>query len=373
MRVLAPPDVDPQGAATLWTNLVALLRPAWRRVLGGQPHLGFELTATDAGLTIGLWVPGAVPPGLVERAVEAAWPGARTETVPAAPPLVGRRDRHRRRAAPGPARALPAAHRAQGRPAPPAPRRPRRPRRGRVGLRADPGPPGHRPAPHPPAQGRRGPAGRPARHPHRPTGRPGHPRARPPSPPTPTRPGAATWPTSWTRPPSRAGPSPSATPSPPPPPTARPPARLRGRAHAVASAFALFAGRNRLDRHRLRHPAQVLAERRFGRGDLVSVAELAALAHLPTDQSVPGLARAGAKAVAPPPAVARPPALTARRPRAHPQGARRRPGRRAPPRRPRRPRRPLPPPRHGGHGLGQVDAAHQPRPRRRRRRPRAWW
>ena len=89
------------------------------------------------------------------------------------------------------------------------------------------------------------------------------------------------------------------------------PARLRGRAHAVASAFSLFAGRNRLDRRRLRHPAQVLAGRRFGRGDLVSVAELAALAHLPTDQTVPGLARAGAKAVAPPPALARPAALAA--------------------------------------------------------------
>ena len=50
-KVLAPPDVDPHGAATLWTNLVALLRPAWRRALGGQPHLGFELAATDAGLT----------------------------------------------------------------------------------------------------------------------------------------------------------------------------------------------------------------------------------------------------------------------------------------------------------------------------------
>lgn len=87
--VLTPPDVDPQGAATLWTNLVALLRPAWRRFLGGQPHLGFELTASDGGLTIAIWVPGQIPPGLVERAVEAAWPGARTETVPAVPPLVG--------------------------------------------------------------------------------------------------------------------------------------------------------------------------------------------------------------------------------------------------------------------------------------------
>ena len=97
----------------------------------------------------------------------------------------------------------------------------------------------------------------------------------------PTPPGRPTWPTSWTRRPSRAGPSPSATPSPPPPPTADAARRLRGRAHAVASAFSLFAGRNRLERRRLRHPAQVLAARRLGRGDLLSVAELAALAHLP--------------------------------------------------------------------------------------------
>jgi Trk K+ transport system NAD-binding subunit len=89
IEVLSPPVVDPEGAATLWTNLVALLRPAWHRVLSGQPHLGFELVASDAGLTISLWVPGGIPPGLVERAVEAAWPGARTETRPASPPLAG--------------------------------------------------------------------------------------------------------------------------------------------------------------------------------------------------------------------------------------------------------------------------------------------
>src|SRR5581483_8786657 len=38
-------------------------------------------------------------------------------------------------------------------------------------------------------------------------------------------------------------------------------------------------------------------------GDLLSVPELAALAHLPFDVAVPGLARAGARVVAPPPAV----------------------------------------------------------------------
>ena len=87
VRVLAPPEVDPAGPATLWTNLVALLRPAWRRFLAGQPHVAFELTAAAGDLDVALWVPGCVPPGLVERVVEAAWPGARTQAVPAVPPL----------------------------------------------------------------------------------------------------------------------------------------------------------------------------------------------------------------------------------------------------------------------------------------------
>ena len=81
-------------------------------------------------------------------------------------------------------------------------------------------------------------------------------------------------------------------------------ARLRGRAHALASAFAVYSGRNRFERRRLRQSAKVLVARRPGRGQLLSVAELAALAHVPTDASVVGLARAGAKAVAPPPEVA---------------------------------------------------------------------
>ena len=78
-------------------------------------------------------------------------------------------------------------------------------------------------------------------------------------------------------------------------------ARLRGLAHALASAFALLTGRNRLARRRLRHPAAALAGRRLARGDLLSVAELAALARLPADPALPGLARrrgAGRRAAA---------------------------------------------------------------------------
>ena len=305
VRVLTPPDVDPQGAATLWTNLVALLRPAWRRFLGEQPHLGFELTASDGGLTIAIWVPGQIPAGLVERAVEAAWPGARTETVPAVPPLVGDgvatggtlalalpehyplRTEHKVDplrpligalagldegesgaiqilARPVTGRRLTRLHKAA------AARRSGRPatRVARLIDLVTPGPAAQAPATDPSRSSDVADILDKAAQP--------------------------CWAISV-----RYAVATTATDS-------QATARLQGRAHAVASAFALFAGRNRLDRHRLRHPAQVLAQRRLGRGNLVSVAELAALAHLPIDEAVPGLARAGANAVAPPPAVARP-------------------------------------------------------------------
>ncbi len=304
VRILAPPEVDPEGAATLWSNLVALLRPAWRRLLGGQPHLGFEVTSGPHGLRIGLWVPGSVPEGLVERAIEAAWPGARTETTEATAPLSG----------PGVATGgelrlampehypLKTDHRVD----------PLRPLLGALSGAGD----------HDracvqilarPVTGRRLAAVHRAavhRRNGRPTGRtgrlldlfsPG--------------PGSAARTTAVD--PARSGDVSAILDKAAQPcwaicvryavscddTSTNPRAALRGRAHAVASAFAIFAGRNRFDRHRLSHPARVLAARRMGRGNLVSVAELAALAHLPTDASVPGLARAGAKAVAPPPEV----------------------------------------------------------------------
>jgi hypothetical protein len=308
VRVLAPPDVDPQGAATLWTNLVALLRPAWRRELGAQPHLGFELTASDAGLEIAWWVPDSIPAGLVERAVEAAWPGARTETVVATPPLIGDgvatggvlrlalpehyplRTDHKV----DPLRSLLGAldAMAEGESAcvqllarPVTGRRLARLHKAAVARRAGrsaartarvidlltPGPAAHEPQVDPSRAADvteiLGKAAQPC------------------------------WAVTI-----RYAVATTAT-------DRLAAARLRGRAHAVASAFSLFTGRNRLERHRLRHPAPALAARRLGRGDLLSVAELAALAHLPTDEVVPGLARAGAKAVAPPPALAHPAAV----------------------------------------------------------------
>ncbi len=89
MSILLPPEVDPTGASALWLNLVELLRPPWRRLLDGQPHLAFEYLWSVDGLRIGIWVPEAVPPDLVERAVEAAWPGSQVVLFEPPEPLGG--------------------------------------------------------------------------------------------------------------------------------------------------------------------------------------------------------------------------------------------------------------------------------------------
>ncbi|WP_227999114.1 type IV secretory system conjugative DNA transfer family protein [Nocardia australiensis] len=89
ITVLTPPEVDAKGALSFWAHLIGQLRPAWARVVLGQPHLGFEYAVTpEEGAAIRLWVPGTIPPGLIERAIASAWPGAHTNTVePARPPL----------------------------------------------------------------------------------------------------------------------------------------------------------------------------------------------------------------------------------------------------------------------------------------------
>ncbi|MEV5576817.1 hypothetical protein AB0L06_42915 [Spirillospora sp. NPDC052269] len=83
VEIQPPPQADLASAHALWSNLMGLLRPAWARVLFGQPHLAFEYLFNAGGTRIRLWVPGNVPDGLAEHAVEAAWPSARTTTIPA--------------------------------------------------------------------------------------------------------------------------------------------------------------------------------------------------------------------------------------------------------------------------------------------------
>jgi hypothetical protein len=302
VTVLAPPEVDPAGGEALWRNLHDLLRPRWRRLLGGQPHLAFEYAWSADGLVIRVWVPGAVPVRLVERAVEAAWPAARTETAPenehallpdgwpaaggrlrlALPdwfPLRTDHDADPLRALLGAASvdregeaaavqvlARPASFRAVAR----CRRAARELRAGRPASRAarlldlvTPGPT-RRPLPDPAVASEV--------------------RA------VLDKASSPLWSVAVRFAVASREDEPGA---------------LRGRAHALAASFALHSGRNRLVRRRLRQPATALASRRSRRFDLLSTPELASLAHLPLDRIVPALERAGARAVPPPPAVCR--------------------------------------------------------------------
>nr|WP_185011198.1 type IV secretion system DNA-binding domain-containing protein [Crossiella cryophila] len=322
ITVLAPPTVEPTGAITLWANLIGLLHPAWKRLLHGQAHLSFEYDFTVNGLQIQLWVPGLVPPGLVERAIEAAWPGAHTRTTPAPPPHHG-----------GHVEAIGGELRLARPEALPI----------RTTFATDPlrallnAATGLSPHEHirvqilaRPVTGRRlARARRAARRLH--TGRPGNPissfldlltpgththgtrtnssaprldrqtsmdytaqdraivaKQREPQYDTRIRYLAATTLTATPTPQERTAVQ----------------AGLRGRGHALASAFAPFAEHNHYRRTRLHHPQAMVVSRRLDAGDLLSVPELAALAHLPLDEAAPGLHRAGARALPPPPGIA---------------------------------------------------------------------
>ncbi|MGH3846494.1 MAG: type IV secretory system conjugative DNA transfer family protein, partial [Pseudonocardiaceae bacterium] len=329
VTVLAPPCVDPAGGQALWSNLVGLLRPAWRRWLSGQPHVACEYVFSEAGVSIRLWVPGVIPPGLVERAVEAAWPGAHTRTSTAGPPIPSAGAGQRRLIVAGelrlarpealpirsdfdadPLRALLGApvglggqqyacvqilarpvtgHRvAQARYAA------RRIHTGSsarlVGRLLDLITPGIKTPRRITTS-----SDRPGRDPqtsleHSAANRAIITKQRGSQYETVIRYAVATVvPTVCSEAQVR---------------TAREVAR--GRAHALAATFACYTEHNHYTRHRIRRPDTVLTQRRLGKGDLLSVPELAALAHLPTDVAIPGLQRAGAKALAPPPGIATP-------------------------------------------------------------------
>lgn len=328
ITVAVPPTVDPAGAVTFWSNLLGLLRPGWRRSWQGQPHMALEFVFTENGVQIQIWVPGPVPAGMIERAVEAAWPGAHTRTRPARPPIpttipagrdveaVGGELRLAR------SEALPlrTSHAADpirpmlGAPVglgpfdraciqvlarPVAGRRVTRARRAAQRVTAGRAPrlSGRLFDLITPAVSRPAGASRRAGSPvgHDPQTRIAH-----------LAQDRAVVEKLRTNPfETRVRYAIATLVHQPALPAERWAARqvLRGRGHAIASSFATYADHNRYRRRRLRRPLISLAERRLRRGDLLSVAELAAIAHLPTDEAVPGLRRAGAKAVPPPPGI----------------------------------------------------------------------
>ncbi|MEO3891308.1 TraM recognition domain-containing protein [Nonomuraea sp. B5E05] len=300
LEILAPPAADLPGAEALWGNLLGLLRPAWKRFLFGQPHLTFEYHFGAGGVRILMWVPGTVPQHLVDHAVEAAWPSARTTVVEADPPvpLSGRtiggqfviareerlpiRDDHDQdplRALLGAGVGMPAWQHAA------------------VQVLARPATGGRLSRPGLPVALLRAALdlvvperSRPHREPDHAVRLEHYAEARA------IRDKALQ---------SRYEVAIRYTVQADDGGTAALRRQaIRGRAHAIAAAFALYSGHNRLERRRLIRPGHALAARRLGRGFLLSIPELAALAHLPTDPAVPGLRRAGANTVAPTPQVA---------------------------------------------------------------------
>lgn len=87
VQIAAPPEVDPRGAEALWTHLGAISRAPWHRFWYGQPHVVFEYRFTADAMTVRLWLPAPISAGIAVDAVQAAWPGARCAIIDAEPPL----------------------------------------------------------------------------------------------------------------------------------------------------------------------------------------------------------------------------------------------------------------------------------------------
>jgi hypothetical protein len=87
VQIAAPPEVDPGGAEALWTHLGAVSRSPWQRFWLGQPHVVFEYRFCANAMVVRLWLPSPLNAGLCADAVQAAWPGARCTVADAEPPL----------------------------------------------------------------------------------------------------------------------------------------------------------------------------------------------------------------------------------------------------------------------------------------------
>ncbi|WP_017623413.1 type IV secretory system conjugative DNA transfer family protein [Nocardiopsis chromatogenes] len=302
VEVLPPPTAAMEGAQAFWAQAMGLLKPRWQRLFL-QPHLAWEYTATTGGVRIQIWVPGTVPPGVIERAAAACWPGATTRTRTAAPPIrqgahatgghlaMGRGDEYPLRTtfAEDPLRGLLGAMGDLEEDQQVCVRICARPASGLRLARARAAAARIRQAAAPtllvdaidPAHHNRG----------RAASAPGvgeDVRAIIAKAASPRLACQASYILTTTREGEAAAEA------------------LRGRAHGIASSFAAFtSGMNHLKRRRMLKPERWLRHRYLARGYLLSVAELAAMAHLPVDEAVPGLARAGARRIAPTPAVPR--------------------------------------------------------------------
>src|SRR6266581_2501130 len=91
VRLLRDPGGELQQLLDLIRDVLAQALPylgaiaRLARLLQGQPHISWEIAADRAGSAFRLWLPRAIPPGLVERALLSAWPGAGLQEDDAAP------------------------------------------------------------------------------------------------------------------------------------------------------------------------------------------------------------------------------------------------------------------------------------------------
>jgi len=87
IAIEAPPEVDPKAAVLAWRQLLAIQHGRWRRWWSGQEHLIWEYAFTGSALSVRVWVPGTIATSQVTHALDAAWPGAAYTITDAEPPL----------------------------------------------------------------------------------------------------------------------------------------------------------------------------------------------------------------------------------------------------------------------------------------------
>ncbi|WP_155830120.1 type IV secretory system conjugative DNA transfer family protein [Glycomyces tenuis] len=87
VRLAAPPEVDPAGAQAAWRQLRAIQQRRWSRFWRGQPHLIWEYSWDGPELAVRIWVPSLFDPQMIVQAVTSAWPGTTALTEPARSPL----------------------------------------------------------------------------------------------------------------------------------------------------------------------------------------------------------------------------------------------------------------------------------------------
>jgi hypothetical protein len=289
IEIALPPEVERSSAVSFWTNMHDLLRPRWVRLLHGQPHFSFEMYWNGPELKFQLWVPKVVPQNIIERAISAAWPAAlvadadQSAVVPHGHHVTGGELRLKAvealsiavshdvdplRAVIGAVGELPVDQSAivQILARPVTGRRTARAMKQALALKCDVLSRrtigfGRNGVGHLPQSATSGAI---------------------------TKSSSLGWEVAVRYGVGEASGS-----------GLHAMRSLKGRAHGLASAFAVYGDANRFERRRISRPAELLNSRYLRRGDLLSVAELGAVAHLPIDVSIPGVTRAGAKSVTP--------------------------------------------------------------------------